>query len=78
MKIRREFDDFTQNAGPLVMDKDQINIRCSTEDWIRIRNERTGQIGGHDVAVIEGPFLGVFFGDADERFTCDAHGSSCS
>ena len=72
MEIRRQRHDLARHGRFVCCDQHQVDIGHTAEQGF-LGQQGTGQVGGNDVLVVVGPLLGGFFGNADERFSCDAH-----
>jgi hypothetical protein len=48
------------------MDEHHIDVRGAAQHRLYIRHQGPGHIGGDDILIVEGAFLGGLFGYADE------------
>ncbi len=75
MEIGRQRHDLARHGRFVGRDQHQIDIGHATEEGF-LGQQGAGQVGGDDVLIVVGPLLGGLFGNADERFSRNAHSYS--
>jgi len=76
VEIRRQLDQLALQHRCAGVDEDQVNIGGAAQHGIGIADERTRQIGGEDILVVEGALLDGLSGNTDQGLTGDTHDRS--